>query len=165
MSRVINRIGLPDEEYAKIFEAAKKNRHGVKLKNAKGLEVRFFVKDKKLFGEDKKGNVQECMSMSDAMADSRNPESPQSFRSYIHTRLRREHPDMPDDVVDIYADILDEANNSIKSLIAMGVDATVASTMIVKALTEDGADEIIQGMLEQPETSPLPVLTEESEDE
>ena len=127
-------MGLYPEDYQRISAMAKRSRMGVRLTGKSG-PVRFYYNGKKLMADqwDKDGNkhTQECMNMDDYQKMEREKGTQtDTFKNYLLPKIRADHPDWTDDEVDAYADILNEANGSIKRLIASGIDPNTAASII-----------------------------------
>lgn len=127
-------VALTDEDYSRIDSLAKKKgRIGIKLTDKNGVVNRFYRKDGLLWCDIRKDDgsifTQECMKMSDIAQARKAP-----FANAMKQKLKEDHPSMTAEEVDAYADIIAEANESIKRLIASGVEPDVAHKIITEAL-------------------------------
>jgi len=127
-------VALTDEDYSRIDELVRKNgKRGVKLTDKKGVVNRFYRNDGLLYSDQlgKDGSVftQECMKLSDIQNTQKAP-----FESAMKQKLKADYPTMTQEEVDAYADIIAEANESIKRLIASGVQPQMAHGVITDAL-------------------------------
>lgn len=127
-------VALTDEDYSRIDSLAKKKgKIGIKLTDKKGVVNRFYRKDKILWCDQRRDDgsifTQECMKMSDIQKTQRAP-----FANHIKEKLKADHPTMSAEEIDAYADIISEANESIKRLIASGVEPDVAHKIITEAM-------------------------------
>jgi len=127
-------VALTDEDYSRIDELVRKNgRRGVRLTDKKGVVNRFYRKDGELYCDQYGANdsifTQECMKLSEIQNAQKAP-----FENAMKQRLKADHPTMTQEEVDAYADIIAEANESIKRLISNGVEPQLAHGMITEAL-------------------------------
>jgi hypothetical protein len=127
-------VALTDEDYSRIDSLAKKKgKIGIKLTDKKGIVNRFYRKDGLLWCDQRKedGSIftQECMKLSDIQKTQRAP-----FANAIKEKLKIDHPTMTAEEIDAYADVISEANESIKRLIASGVEPDVAHKIITEAM-------------------------------
>ena len=141
MAQPVVAMGLLEEDYQRISRMARKSRIGVRLMGKNG-PVRFYYKDGQLYGDqrDKEGKVftQPCVNMAEAMkqqkaaTESGPKELP--FKAAVLPRIRADHPDWTDEEVDAFADIIAEANESMKRLLASGVEEQLAANLVGEAL-------------------------------
>jgi hypothetical protein len=127
-------VALTDEDYSRIDGLVrKKGGRGIKLTDKKGVVNRFYRKDKLLWCDQVKADssifTQECMKMSDIANAQKAP-----FADAMKEKLKADHPTMTAEVVNAYADVIAEANESIKRLISSGVEPEVAHKIITEAL-------------------------------
>lgn len=127
-------VALTDEDYSRIDELVRKNgKRGVKLTDKKGVVNRFYRKDGELYCDQYGANdtifTQECMKLSDIQNTQKAP-----FESAMKQKLKADYPTMTQEEVDAYADVIAEANESIKRLIANGVEPQLAHGIITEAL-------------------------------
>ena len=137
-------MGLLEEDYQRISRMARKSRIGVRLMGKSG-PVRFYYKDGQLYADqrNKDGEVvtQPCVNVTDAMAQQAAHMDQQAaatkslpFRAAVLPRIRADHPDWTEEEVDAFADIIAEANESMKRLIVSGVDEKLAGHLVGEAL-------------------------------
>lgn len=127
-------VALTDEDYSRIDSLAKKKgRIGIKLTDKNGVVNRFYRKDGLLWCDQRKqdGSIftQECMKMSEIANAQRAP-----FANAMKEKLKADHPSMTPEEIDAFADIIAEANESIKRLIASGVEPDIAHKIITEAM-------------------------------
>nr|WPF46801.1 MAG: hypothetical protein [Lake Baikal virophage 12] len=127
-------VALTDDDYSRIDELVRKNgKRGVKLTDKKGVVNRFYRKDGELYCDQYGANdtifTQECMKLSDIQNTQKAP-----FESAMKQKLKADYPTMTQEEVDAYADVIAEANESIKRLISNGVEPQLAHGMITEAL-------------------------------
>lgn len=130
-------MAIPDAEYDKIVGMITKRNKPVRLEDKSRHARLFYLRDGKLFALSRKDNQpfqEECMKLSDIHQEQLKP-----FADSIKPRIRKDHPDWPEDVVDAYGDILSEANESIKNLIKKGIDPNMAHAIVSQALNDDEA--------------------------
>jgi hypothetical protein len=127
-------VALTDEDYSRIDRLVrKKGGRGIKLTDKKGVLNRFYRKDGLLWCDQYKADdsifTQECMKMSDIANQQRAP-----FANVMKEKLKADHPTMSAEEIDAMADIISEANESIKRLISSGVEPEVAHRIITEAM-------------------------------
>jgi hypothetical protein len=131
-------MGLGNEEYKLIAKKARKHgAEGVKLSNKSG-EYRFYFKDDKLYSDksNKDGTTltQEVKNIDDLPVEAMNPEA---NRLKLFEKLKAEMPDVSDEDIDAYIDIMFEAQRSMQNLIHTGIDASSAMEIVMNALKDD----------------------------
>lgn len=141
-------IGVTGEDYEKIVVLARGKRRGVKLTGRSGT-VRFYFDKGKLLGDtiDAQGNkvTQEVVNIETLPKN-------EGFKTHLRDRLREDHPEMSKEELEAHADILNEANETIKRLIESGVAPDVAHKIVTTALKEDvfnrdnGGNEMVRGL-------------------
>jgi hypothetical protein len=144
-------VAIPDEEYSKLRLCAKANgKRGYLIKDKKGVMHRFFMKDNILYSEKKVDDALqefEVMSMTEALEKQKemNERDPNAqFKAHTMQRMRQDHPNMSDEDLEANADIVVEANESIKRLISKGIPAETAHKIITGLLhSEDLKEHII----------------------
>jgi hypothetical protein len=134
----VYRMCVPDEHYAKIKDALKDaGRIGIYLTDKNGKRVRFYKIEGVIYADERKEDdsvfTQEVIKMSDIQKVSNEDNA---FKNEMIKRLETDHPDMSAEEKDAYADILKEANESIKKLIASGIEPTVAYKIIESILQD-----------------------------
>lgn len=151
-----NAVALPDIEYTELKMRAKgKGKRGYTCWDKKGERHRFYMVGDVLHGEhivNDKLETYEVMSMSEAMNKKKEMEenNPNPFKDYIKEKMRADNPDLPDEHVEANADIVVEANETIKRLISAGVDIDVAHKLIKGVLeSEEAQERIIQALDER----------------
>jgi hypothetical protein len=130
---------IPDEHFSRIQELLK-DKKSMKLKDAKGQESKFYYHtDGTLMADrwtDENTLVQqEVIKMSEIPALQHSINT-RPFRENMIFKLKQDFPDMKPEDVEVHADILAEANESIKKLIASGVPPNVASQIIQDVLAD-----------------------------
>ena len=134
----VHRMCVPDEHFAKIQEQLKDSgRIGVYLTDKNGKRVRFYNKKGVIYADEKKEDdsifTQEVIRMSDIQTVENDCNV---FRTEMLKRLGLDHPDMTNEDKETFADILKEANESIKKLITSGVEPNVAYKIIESVLQD-----------------------------
>lgn len=147
-------VALPDTEYAAMLLKAKMaGKRGYKCYDKKGNKHRFFMKEDVLWGiHDNK--EYEVMSMTDAMAKNEEIKSRagNAFKESVKSKMRVDFPDMSEEELDANADIVSEANEAIKRLIASGTPPDVAYKVIMGTLHSDEANNLIIKELSERDT-------------
>jgi hypothetical protein len=155
----IYKMVVPDEHFTRIQEMLKEanSKIGVHLTHKNGNRVRFYHDGGKTFADERKEDnsvfTQEVIPMSE-VEDMKRQHS--SFRETLMKRLKDDHPDWSQEELDASADILTEANESIKKLIAAGVDPRLAQHLIEAVLAdkniERSAEELVEVLKEREQT-------------
>jgi hypothetical protein len=172
----VHKMCVPDEHYAKIKELLHDSgRIGIHLTDKNKKRVRFYKEDGKIMAEERKEDdsifKQEVIKMSE-IQQQQNPAT--AFQNEMLKRITEDHPDMPVEEREAYADILMQANDSIKRLIVSGVEPGLAYRIIEGVLqnkeiidnvkpkddSEDAVNESAEKLAEVLETG-LKTLTEE----
>lgn len=159
-----NAVAIPDVEYTKLKIAAQmRGKRGYICKDKKGERHRFFMKGHELWGEHKVGDKleeYETMSMTDALTKHKEMQS-NPFKEHIVKKLKEDRPELTDEEIDANADIVVEANETIKRLIAGGMDPKLAHTIISGVLhSEEAQDHLIKELKKKDEALKAEVLTE-----
>lgn len=159
MTDFIHRLCIPDEHYAKIKESLKDaGRIGIYLTDKNGKRVRFYKKDGVIYADERKDDdtvfTQEVIKMSE-IQQVQNEHS--VFKQEMLKRIQADHPDMPLEEQEAYADVLREANDSIKKLIASGVEPSIAYKIIESVLQDK---EIIDNTMKDNESNSAEALAE-----
>ena len=133
-------MGIRDEEYNKIVKQLKKESI-VSLKNTDGNIYTFFFKGKDLHccvnGEPT--TMMEVMKQSDVFK-----QQMKGFQSHMSKQIKADNPTMKEEVVEAYADVITEANESIKNLINGGIEPAMAKALVSKILeNHEELDEIL----------------------
>jgi len=140
-------VAIPDEEYNKLRVCAKTNgKRGYIARDKGGKMHRFFMKGQTLYGEHKVGDKleeYEVMAMSEALKKQQEMNADNQFKTHIMNRMKSDHPDMKDEDIEANADIVCEANDTIKRLIASGTSPDVAYKLISGVLHSDDLKEHI----------------------
>ena len=128
-------IALPDEHYQMMEDILKRaGRKGKWMKDRSGVWMKFYLSKgkitahKRIEGGYKKMDV---LKLSDAQQHQvqANP-----IREDIRTRIKNDNTNMTDEELDATADILTEANETIKRLVKNGVDINTATRIVQVAL-------------------------------
>lgn len=138
-------MGLMDEDYQRIARMARKSRIGVRLQDKVG-PVRFYYKAGQLFADrrDASNNIttQPCVNVKDVLEQQGRANATAAtegtqndlFKNAVLPKIREDHPDWTEEEVDAVADIMNEANGSMKRLILTGVDEQLAARLVAEAL-------------------------------
>lgn len=134
-------IGVSDSDYKQIMARVKAcGRRGVTLTGRSG-PVHFHLKGKELYGDvsDLSGNkiTREVVNIDKI------PKTTE-FKVSIKDRLREDHPDMSDEMVEANADIINEANETIKRLMTIGIEPEMAARIVITALKEENLREVLE---------------------
>lgn len=135
---VVYKMVVPDEHFVKIKQLVKDTgRIGTYITDKNGKRVRFYKKDGLIFADERKEDdtihTQEVIKMSEVQQVKQEHDG---FRQDTLKRIQKDHPDMPVEEQEAYADVLREANDSIKKLIASGVEPQVAYKIIESVLQD-----------------------------
>lgn len=132
---------IVDDEHKKLKEICSKSRIGYYVYKDK-VKYRFFIEDTFLHVScpDTKGNKQTMRAYS--MSEIKERESKEGtqnniFKNDIVKKMKLKNPEMTDEEIDLYSDILNEANGSIKRLILKGIDPKVAEALVKQSLLDD----------------------------
>jgi hypothetical protein len=132
-------IGLSDEDYKKVWALAKRcGRRGIKLTGKQG-PVRFYIRDEVLYGLTAVGE-QEVMNVSKVSQVNREAQY-DDWLTKVGAKIKADHPDKTDEQIRAEVDVLVEANNTIKRLIADGMDCDTAFRIVREALCGDKVEE------------------------
>ena len=150
---------IADDEYNKVYDLVCDLRYGKRLTSKTGQEVRFFVKDKKMYGEidkDNKKMVQEVIPLSKVQEKKMEADP---FRKIMISKLKEDYPEMKEDELDMHIDIIMEADATVKKLIMMGVKKEVALLVVQRALAEEKAEvkEMVQKMIDTDDKSAVKI--------
>jgi Fe2+ transport system protein FeoA len=134
-------IALPDHEYHKLIEILK-NQRSVKLKNTQGVETKFYYRNGKLVGDTYKGLVRQTSEVFNINELARQEEN--SFLNITRRRMKADHPEWSEEEVEAQADVINEANETIKRLMTMGVDYKVAVGVVKHTLNSDTIEQEVE---------------------
>jgi hypothetical protein len=128
---------LPDE-YKRIAKLARGSRIGV-ICNHKAGRFRFYFKDGEMFADirDKDNNIKTypVVDMEKAKEMERTEGTQNDlFKNSVLPKIRADHPDWTEEEVECLADMLNEANGSIKRLIMQGIDPVMAQKIVGEAM-------------------------------
>jgi hypothetical protein len=144
--QLIHKMAVPDEHYERIEELLKGKRN-ITIKDNKGQEAKFYhhtdgtlMADK---WDDEKLVQQEVVKISD-VPQLKKALASRPFRENLVFRLKEDFPEMSQDEIELHADVLTEANESIKKLIASGVPPMVASKLIQDVMNDKELIEQLQ---------------------
>ena len=127
-------IGVTDEDYKRIVVLARNaGRRGVKLTGRSGT-VRFYFKGSQLMGDSYNQTGEKVTQ--EVVNIAKLPKN-DAFTTHLRDRLSQDHPEMSKEEVEMHADILNEANETIKRLIEAGIAPDVAHKIVCAALKED----------------------------
>jgi hypothetical protein len=132
---------LPDEHITRIHELLEnelnKKNGFVYLADKNKVVHKFFKQGNTLISErDDNGKplVQPVISMSEAV---KIKESQRPFKDKMVERMEKDFPEKSKEEIEADADILNEANESIKKLVASGVPPSIAKKIIMSVLDSD----------------------------
>lgn len=134
----IYKMCIPDEHYDRIVDMLKDcGRIGTYITHKNGNRVRFYKVDKKIFADERKEDdsifTQEVIKMSEVQQAKMETSD---FRKEMLSRIEKETPELQEEEKNAMADILYEANESIKKLIASGMHPVVAKSIIEAVLND-----------------------------
>lgn len=138
---------VPDEHYVKIEEMVKADDNGhIYLGDKSGCTVKFYLLDGKLMSEKEEtdGNklVQRVITMTDVK---KLQESQIPMADKIATKLKEDFPEQDEETIKAHSEVLAEANNSIKNLVASGVPMALAKEIIMSIM--DGTKEWTEDLI------------------
>jgi hypothetical protein len=138
---------VPDEHYVKIEEMVKADENGhVYLGDKSGCTVKFYLFDGKLMSEKEEtdGNklVQRVITMTDVK---KLQEAQTPMADKIATKLKEDFPEQDEETIKAHSEVLAEANNSIKNLVASGVPMALAKEIIMSIM--DGSKEWTEDLI------------------
>lgn len=134
-------VAIPDADYIRILDILK-TKNSVKLTNKDKIEKKFYVKGTTLYADswaDTTKVTEEVFKQSELAQQYSN-----TFRESIRQRMIRDHPEWSAEEVEANADIIDEANETIKRLIASGIDYTVAVGVVKHTLISNNIENEIK---------------------
>jgi hypothetical protein len=151
---------VPDDHYERIVKLIDESEASeTLLKDKAGITQRFYRDGDEIFAdkEESDGNVlkQKVMTMSEAqkMANKDN------YRMKIESRVKEDFPDMSEEDIKAHADVLNEANESVKRLIANGMPKAMAVkliSLIVEGNKEFSSPEELAEFMKEVSTEPEP---------
>lgn len=133
-------VAIPDEEYDAIVKKVRKEgRIGFRSVDKNGIHHRFYYSDDKLLVDirtDDTTTTKDVMKLSDALEEQKKQgeQADRDFKEYITGVLRKDNPEMEDDMIEAYADILTQANQSVKNLMARGHNPDTALEIVQSIL-------------------------------
>ncbi len=140
MTTVVHRIAIPDAEFHQIHNVIRHHRYGKVLENKKGDAMRFYMEDGKMYAKNTKTDeIQEVIALSVAQAIVKEQEE-QSYRNVMLRRLRKDFPQLPNEELEAYADILNEGNTAIKELMCRGYAPSDAASIVRQVLELSDSD-------------------------
>lgn len=129
---------LPDDHKERISQMLKdelnKQNSFIHLKDKNDVVMKFYYQGDIMYAERADGEktiVQTVLSTTEATAAQKKH---RPFKEYIEERIKADFPDKSNEEVQQDADILNEANESIKNLIKTGVAPSVARRIIQMVL-------------------------------
>lgn len=133
---------LADEQVELIRRTIERTHAPVEIIGDGGRRAVFRIRRGKLYGYETTGDTVVCnevLKQSDmermvASQEVTRPDPVELEKDEIRHQLRQEHTDMPADVVDMNADIIYEARQTVLRLAQQGVPPHVASQMVTGAL-------------------------------
>ncbi len=160
MSTTLFALCVPDDHYERIVKLIDESETSeTLLKDRAGITQRFYRDGDEIFAdkEESDGNVlkQRVMTMSEAEKMA----TKDKFRMKIENRVKEDFPDMSEEEVKAHADVLNEANESVKRLIAGGMPKAVAVkliSMIVEGNKEFSSPEELAEFMREVSTEPEP---------
>jgi hypothetical protein len=146
----IYKMCVPDEHYDRIVDMLKDcGRIGTYVTHKNGNRVRFYKIDGKIFADERKEDnsifTQEVIKMSEVQQTKMEHSD---FRKEMLSRIEKDKPELQEEEKNAMADVLYEANESIKKLIASGVHPALAKSLIEAVLNDK---DIIDGTKGSPE--------------
>lgn len=133
----VYKMVVPDDHYDRLWEIVEKDKNkSVAISDKNKVLHQFYFKDGKLYADremDGAKQQNEVIKMSD-VPKVKGKHS--DFREYIVKRLKADYPNESEEFISEHADVLYEANESIKKLIASGVPPQVAQR-IIQSVLED----------------------------
>jgi len=136
--KLIHKMCVPDEHYARIEELLKDKRN-ITIKDNKGQESKFYYHtDGTLMADkwdDDKLIQQEVIRMSE-IPQVQQAVNTRPFRENLLFRLKEDFPEMTQEEIELHADVLTEANESIKKLIACGIPPMIAYKLIEDVMND-----------------------------
>ena len=136
-------MALPELEYKKLTEALKHNK-SIKVKDAKGVEHKFYKKGDTIYADFHMGLVRHTNEVFNVAELAR--QDTNSFRNAVRRKMKADHPEWDEEELDIQADVISEANESIKRLMAMGVGYEVAVGVVKHTLNSDTIEEEVKNI-------------------
>lgn len=128
-------MGIDDSDYDRIYAKARKaNTTGIFVKNSNGIIYRFYMKGKTLYtaykdSTENKMIVAEVFKKSEVLKSEKD-----NFKQSMMNRLHNDFPDMSMEEKEYRADLLTEANETIKNLIKGGMNPEIAHKVVVELL-------------------------------
>lgn len=132
----IYKMCVPDSHYERIIEMINESKTEIYLTHKSGNRVKFYLKDEKLYADEEKDDsifTQEVIKMSSIDQVKRDNSD---FKNEMIKKIENDNPNMLQEDKEALADILYEANESIKKLIASGVQPNVAKQIIEAVLND-----------------------------
>lgn len=132
-------VAIEDVEYDRIVAMCRKSgRRGLTLRNSNGQTWWFRLNDGELHAKIRNPDSDEVTESEVFKKSVVMRQQTASFRETMRERLRADHPEMSPEEIDLNADLLTEANESIKNLIQSGVDPKMAQALVKEALRVPG---------------------------
>lgn len=128
-------ISVPDDKYESIYKRVSDELSGfLHIADKNGVIQKFFRQGEALYAERQDGEklLQQKVIPKSKEEEVKNRMRP--FRDMIVERLRADFPDYTEENIQIHADILNEANSSIKQLITAGVSPANAIRIVMSIL-------------------------------
>jgi hypothetical protein len=159
MSSTVYALCIPDEHYEHLVKLVNESKTGETfLKDKAGITQRFYKEEEVIYAdkEERDGNIlkQKVITNSEALKMG----SKDKYRSKIEERVKEDFPDMTSEEVKAHADVLNEANESVKRLIDNGMPKALAVkliSMIVEGNKEfSSPEELAEFMKEEVASEP-----------
>ena len=136
-------VAIPDADYDRILDILK-TKNSIKLTNKDKIEKKFYLKNGILYADswaDTTKITEEVFKQSEIAQQYSN-----TFRESVRQRMVRDHPEWSTEEIEANADIVNEANETIKRLIQSGVDFATAVGVVKHTLTSDSIDEEVKNI-------------------
>ena len=144
---------VPDEHYVKIEEMVKADENGhIYLGDKSGCTVKFYLLDGKLMSEKEETDGNKLVQRVITMTDVKNLQEAQiPMVEKIATKLKEDFPDKDEETIKAHSEVLAEANNSIKNLVASGIPLTVAKEIVMSIMdcTKDWTEDDILAFIRE----------------
>jgi hypothetical protein len=131
---------MTDEHVEEIRQAIQRSHCPLEVTNESGRKATFRIIRGKLWayetvgGEVIKNEVMKQSDMADMMKNADAADPKEMAKDEIRAQLRLEHPDMPEQSIEVNADIIFEARQTVLKLAHQGVPPHIASQMVTQAL-------------------------------
>jgi hypothetical protein len=128
-------LSLPDDKYDSLYKRVSEDKEGfIHIADKNGVIQKFYRQGEVLFAERQDG---EQLLQQKVIPKSKEEEVKKKFRPFrdmIVERLRADFPEYTEENIQSHADILNEANSSIKKLIESGISPSNAIRIVMSIL-------------------------------